>query len=176
MKAASARTYVAARGLLCVNPANAKAFRMSIISAPCILSPSKGSFVASAGAPFAGAKGCAQFSRSEKQGSHTCIIGNSLLQVCQNRNDACLPGCEVLGGRERRICECWTSQYQQRKDVPTIIANLSVVRSGKELRTNLDVFNSIYTACSGSLREKPAPSCAYYHRVRPRNRRHGLRP
>lgn len=56
-KAWSARRQVTARGLLCVNPAKASAFRMFNISAPCTLSRRSGSFVASAGAPLAGAKG-----------------------------------------------------------------------------------------------------------------------
>ena len=53
----SMRAYVIGRGLLCVNPANASALRTSRISFPCTLSLSNGSRVASAGAPFAGARG-----------------------------------------------------------------------------------------------------------------------
>lgn len=63
-KARSALMYVTTRGLLWVNPANANAFRMFNISTPWTLSLRRGSLVASAGAPFAGANGCRDISVS----------------------------------------------------------------------------------------------------------------
>lgn len=96
------------RGLLCVNPANARAFRTSRISCPCSLSRSNGSRVASAAAPFAGARGCTATSQFYVVKN---LLGTASPRPgCHRRSGVYLLGDGVPGDMEQGTGGCSPNQ------------------------------------------------------------------
>src|SRR6266851_6962066 len=106
-----------ARWLLCVRPANASALRTSRISCQLTLSHNSGSWVASAGAPFAGASGYTiiKYPTEEMEKLNTSQL------ECRRQSTECPQDCGVRDGMGRRRNDeyhDWPSQCHERKGVP----------------------------------------------------------
>jgi hypothetical protein len=131
-----------------VKPAKAKALRTSKISAPCTLSRSIGSRVASAGAPFAGARGC----KSRNYLSAYCIYpygpGTHL------RRDVIVEVPSICGSPKLRTIRCRISMNvcpinTTEKWVSLVIAEFSV--AFRKLNEAITLMNSAPSTLPSAL-------------------------